>query len=322
MKLEYWLPAESYHRDIFLSQTRPRRIWDRSNLLRPWRFRVRGAYLPRGVIRASDTLQIRIDLANESRQEGTVYIVASLREVYPPHRLVYCSNDHSSRASHFACIASGDNHRLGIQIPWRDLVRGLPPGRSRHTLAVELEISTPAHGRQPAGYIPEGELASNSFHRVQLNHNPIAVLDQPTANVFISYAWRGREGLGANVHQQWAYRFADALSQAGVRPVIDFNFLSPTLVTKDTIRKEIEQADRVIIIYSDQFVTRMNDPSTGVGYEYDLLRSNGSFWAKTVPIRRDLRQKADTLFAIDGRFVYDFEATGIETATLNLLNLM
>jgi hypothetical protein len=145
------------------------------------------------------------------------------------------------------------------------------------------------------------------FHKVQLAHTPIVIFGAEQASCFVSYAWRGRTGLPENEHRAWVYRLADALALAGYRAVVDFNFLAPASINEDVIRKNLVECDRILIVYSDDYLERRARPETGVGFEYGLVSSQADLWKKSIPIRRAVRDREAELFAIERRFVTSFE---------------
>jgi hypothetical protein len=137
--------------------------------------------------------------------------------------------------------------------------------------------------------------------------NPVLMLRNPASSCFISYAWSGAPNLGDNEHRAWVYRLADGLSQLRIRAIIDYNFLSPVRITKAIIRQSLASADTVLIVYSDDYLDRMDKPETGVGFEYKTLRSNRALWRKTIPIRRSVSANEHKLFDAEARFVPSFE---------------
>jgi TIR domain len=156
------------------------------------------------------------------------------------------------------------------------------------------------------------------FHKVQLMHNPILLFGPDKGTCFISYAWRGHPDLAEHEHRAWTYRLADALALAGYRPVIDFNFLAPALVSREVIESKLIAANHVLIVYSDEYIRRRARPQTGVGFEWHLLSSDPALWSKTIPIRRNLTDEEAALFAAETRFVMSFEE-GDLTANTSIL---
>lgn len=319
--MDCWLPEEVCQPATFRRRSRIRRAFDAGFFSRSWRFGVDGAYVPRDAVREGEQLHIRFVLNNLSRYEGTIYYVVSLRDVYNG-RLLYSSDASPRRHGHTACLPARTRHRIEHVIAWEDLVEHLyPAGREEVFLSVEIEIWTPLRLRTGPESSAGGGLHWSSrdlFQRVELMHNPSLVLRPAAGSCFISYAWQGRPDFPEHSYRCWVYRLADALSRSGIRPVIDYNFLAPASVTREVIEHSLAASDTIILIYSDAYIERIGDPRTGVGFEYELIRSRPDLWAKTVPIRRGLREREAEAFRLEARFVDDFEgeSLGAEASAL------
>lgn len=273
-----------------------------------------GAFIPRDAIREGEQLRIRFVVHNRSRQEGTIYYIVKLRDVYEG-TLLYSSDLTERRHGNTACIAEREQHRIEHVIPWEDLTRSLPSERRDEIhLAVEIELWTPGRLKSQDMHIDEAPRRwppQGMFQHVELMHNPSLVLRPATASCFISYSWTGRCDYPANAYRCWVYRLADALSRCGLRPIIDYNFLEPALVNREVIQRSLDSSDTILIVYSDEYVERMGNPNTGVGFEYGLLRSRGDLWAKTVPIRRGLQDREGDAFTIETRFMDNLEGESL-----------
>jgi hypothetical protein len=149
------------------------------------------------------------------------------------------------------------------------------------------------------------------FQHVELMHNPSLVLRPAVASCFISYSWTGRRDYPVNAYRSWVYRLADALSRCSLHPIIDYNFLSPMLVNQEVILRSLDKSEAIVIVYADAYIERMGDSATGVGFEYELIRFRADLWAKTVPIRRDLRDREAEAFAVEARFIDDLEGESL-----------
>jgi hypothetical protein len=268
---------------------------------------VAAAYVPRDAIREGEELRVRFLVSNESRHEGTIYYVVNVRNVYDESQLLYSSDLTDKRYGHTACVAARDRHCIEHSIPWQELTQSLPTDASGEIfLAIEIELWTPGRVRIDGGYSRERS-SREMFQRVELMHNPSILLRAAAASCFISYAWTGHNDYRENDYRAWVYRLADSISRSGLRPIIDYNFLSPALVNREVIRKCLKDSEVIILVYSDDYVARMADDETGVGYEYGLIRSGADLWSKTFPIRRGLRERTKELFRLETRFVEDFE---------------
>lgn len=312
--MEWWLPNEVYQPATFRRISRIRRAFDAGFFSRSWRFGVDGAYIPRDAIRESEQLRVRFAVSNLSRHEGTIYYIVRLRDVYDG-RPLYSSDASLRRHGHTVCIPAGERHRIEHTIDWDDLVESLGPAdRDEVFLAVEIEIWTPLRLRAT----PEGSAGSglhwssrDLFQHVELMHNPSLVLRPAVASGFISYAWQGHPDYPEHSYRYWVYRLADALSRSGIRPLVDYNFLAPAAVTREVIERALAASDAIILVYSDGYVERIGNSRTGVGFEYGLIRSQSELWAKTVPIRRGLKEREAEAFSLEARFVADFEGESL-----------
>lgn len=288
-----------------------RPAFDSGLFSRTWRFRVAAAYIPRDAVRHGEELRIRFVVRNESRHEGTIYYVVNLWNVYDEREFLYSSDLTDRRHGFTACIDAHEQQCVEHVISWDELTRRLPAtAMGELFLAIEIQLWTPGRVRVDAGGQPGrrgGWPPRGMFQWVELMHNPGIVLRQALASCFISYAWRGRRDYPPNLHRGWVYRLADSLSRCGLLPVIDHNFLAPALVNRKVIERALEQCDRILLVYSDDYVDRMDDPRTGVGFEYGLIRARPKLWAKTIPIRRGLRDREEALFSRETRLVEDFE---------------
>lgn len=312
--MPYWLPDEAYDPDVFRKKSWVRPAFDSGMFSRSWRFSIRGAFIPRDAIREGEQLRIRFVVHNRSRHEGTIYYIVKLRDVYE-RNLLYSSDVTERRHGNTACIAAGEQHRIEHVISWEELTRSLPPGhRDEVHLAVEIEVWTPGRLKAEGMRLDEGRgwwPPRGMFQHAELMHNPSVVLRPAIASCFISYAWTGCRDYPVNAFRGWVYRLADALSRCGLRPIIDYNFLAPALVNREVIQRSLDDSDAVLIVYSDDYVERLNDPATGVGFEYGLIQSRADLWAKTVPIRRGLRDREADAFKIEPRFVDDLEGESL-----------
>lgn len=200
-------------------------------------------------------------------------------------------------------------------IPWEELTRLLPPDRRDEIhLAIQIELWTPGrlkaedmHLGPEQGLWPPGGM----FQHVELMHNPSLVFRPAFASCFISYSWTGRSDYPSNAYRCWVYRLADALSRCGLRPVIDHNFLESALVTREVIQRALDDSEAILIVYSDDYLERLDNPETGVGFEYGLVRSRMDLWSKAFPIRRGLRDRDADAFKVEPRFVGDFEGESL-----------
>ena len=111
-------------------------------------------------------------------------------------------------------------------------------------------------------------------------------MDNTPKTVFISYSWDSED------HRQWVIRLATALVSNGVNVLID----EWDLDLGDDLAKFMEQgvrdADRVLIVCTDEYVRKADAGIGGVGYEKmivtgELVRNVGT--KKFIPVIREGR---------------------------------
>lgn len=139
----------------------------------------------------------------------------------------------------------------------------------------------------------------------------IATMSTPRA--FISYSHDSVE------HKQWVLMLATKLRAAGVDAILDMWELEPGADLPAFMEKNLVAADRVLMICTDNYVTKANAGTGGVGYEKmivtaDLLKTIDS--KKVIPIIRQattrntptfLNSKVYLDFSRDDQFEFAFD---------------
>jgi len=107
--------------------------------------------------------------------------------------------------------------------------------------------------------------------------------DTTTPRVFISYSHDSPE------HKRWVLELATHLLEHGVDVLIDAWDLRPSDDVPKFMERGVQDANRVLMICTEKYVTKANDGVGGVGYEAmivtgELVRDLGT--GKFIPIIR------------------------------------
>ncbi|MFP5041268.1 toll/interleukin-1 receptor domain-containing protein [Parasediminibacterium sp. JCM 36343] len=102
--------------------------------------------------------------------------------------------------------------------------------------------------------------------------------------VFISYSWDNEE------HKTWVLNLANKLCVDGVEVILDRYFLRPGTNLPHFVEKNLDKADRVIIIFTQNYKLKADKRTGGVGYEYSIMNvelyNNQTSNDKIIPILR------------------------------------
>lgn len=91
------------------------------------------------------------------------------------------------------------------------------------------------------------------------------IISNPT--VFISYSWDNEE------HQNWVLKLATKLFDNGVAVLLDRYELGPGKNVLHFMETSIPKADKVIIVFTNNYKLKAENRKGGVGYEYSILNS-------------------------------------------------
>lgn len=134
-----------------------------------------------------------------------------------------------------------------------------------------------------------------------------------TPKAFISYS---HDNL---LHKQWVLMLATRLRESGVDAILDLWELQPGADLPAFMEKNLVSSDHVIMVCTDNYVTKANAGTGGVGYEKmivtaDLVKSIDS--TKVIPIVRQsgtnniptfLRSKLYLDFSLEDQFEFGFD---------------
>lgn len=119
--------------------------------------------------------------------------------------------------------------------------------------------------------------------------------------VFISYCWED------DSHQEWVRSLADLLLDNGIDVILDIYDIALGDRIPQFMEASIKQADKVLIICTEQYKEKADKRSGGVGYEehiisYELVSGNDR---KYIPILRKGSEKSSVPDCLLGKKYYD-----------------
>jgi hypothetical protein len=86
--------------------------------------------------------------------------------------------------------------------------------------------------------------------------------------VFISYSWDSPE------HKKWVAGLATRLREAGIRAILDQWHLRPGEEITAFMETRLREADRVVMVCTDEYVRKADEREGGVGYEGAILTAD------------------------------------------------
>jgi len=106
---------------------------------------------------------------------------------------------------------------------------------------------------------PQNKKFSSSETRSTNPDNPV---------VFISYSWDDE------THKDWVLSLANRLCSDGVDVLLDRFELSPGKNLPYFVESSIEKAQRVIIVFTEEYKRKADERLGGVGYEYSIMNAD------------------------------------------------
>ncbi|WP_415396144.1 toll/interleukin-1 receptor domain-containing protein [Sulfurimonas sp. CS5] len=91
--------------------------------------------------------------------------------------------------------------------------------------------------------------------------------EEEAPKVFISYSWDDEN------HKGWVLNLANKLAENGVDPIFDRYELQPGSNAPYFMEKALRDADKVLIIFTENYQTKAMGRKGGVGYEYSILNA-------------------------------------------------
>lgn len=119
---------------------------------------------------------------------------------------------------------------------------------------------------------------------IKVTEPTVFVLKVKNPIVFISYSWDDEP------HKEWVLRLSADLRKNGIITLLDRYFLNPGSNASVFMEKSIEDADKVLIIFTDKYKSKANGRIGGVGVEYSMMNidlcNNIAGNTKYIPILR------------------------------------
>ncbi|WP_417366727.1 toll/interleukin-1 receptor domain-containing protein, partial [Flavobacterium beibuense] len=115
------------------------------------------------------------------------------------------------------------------------------------------------------------EIGSNNGKLIEpkqnISTNSISKLDtkeETSPKIFISYSWDSEE------HKDWVRNLADKLIENGIEVILDQYELRPGKNMLHFMDTAIQKADKVLIIFTENYKLKADKRKGGVGYEYSI----------------------------------------------------
>lgn len=86
--------------------------------------------------------------------------------------------------------------------------------------------------------------------------------------VFISYSWDSED------HKKWILALAVRLAADGIKVILDRFHLRPGKNLQHFVEQSIEQAHRIIIVFTPNYKLRADKRTGGAGYEYSIMNAD------------------------------------------------
>lgn len=95
-----------------------------------------------------------------------------------------------------------------------------------------------------------------------------AQTNTPNPIVFISYSWDN------DMHKEWVLNLADRLCSDGIDVILDRYYLKPGKNLPHFVENSISRAERIIIIFTQNYKLKADKRTGGVGYEYSIMNAD------------------------------------------------
>ena len=121
--------------------------------------------------------------------------------------------------------------------------------------------------------------------------------------VFISYSYDSPE------HRRWVLKLSTRLHRNGVDVILDQWDLSPGQDWRRFIENSVRNSDRILLICTDSYISKVNSGVGGVGYEWQIVNALQAQELGTnhfIPIIRRTSGRQKLPAFLKGRFCFDF----------------
>ncbi|MGP2801457.1 toll/interleukin-1 receptor domain-containing protein [Serratia marcescens] len=189
---------------------------------------------------------------------------------------------------------------IKITYAFNPAIKEIPYERLR-TIYRELDISNKFEPNRTHWAIKDVNLIE-TLQQIGLLENRIYQSQKRPPKVFISYSWDSPE------HKLWVSSLATWLRQNGIDIILDQWHVrgGEDLIT--FMERSIGEADRVIIICTENYAQKAKERSGGVGYENtlltnELIKNLGSY--KFIPVIKQTNTPYTTPSSLSTRLYYD-----------------
>lgn len=121
--------------------------------------------------------------------------------------------------------------------------------------------------------------------------------------VFISYSHDNEE------HKDWVYKLATDLMGKGIETILDQCDLELGANLPKFMEHGLQDSDRVLVVCTDNYNTKSNEGTGGVGYENNILTAELMFnqsTTKFIPVIRSVSTQMKTPICLASRLYIDF----------------
>jgi len=125
----------------------------------------------------------------------------------------------------------------------------------------------------------------NQINGIEVEQNDKVFGSETPPKVFISYSWDNED------HKAWVLNLANELAKNGVEPILDRFELNPGANAPYFMERAIDESDKVLIIFTENYNLKATHRKGGVGVEYSILNAeicnNITDNKKYIPILRN-----------------------------------
>ena len=165
------------------------------------------------------------------------------------------------------------------KIFYYDILLGLSEEIRQKVISRLLEIVKPFEIEKVTQI--ENVLENN---QIENKMSTITKSDHRKPIVFISYSWDNDE------HKKWVLSLADKLCADGIDVILDRYYLKPGTNLPHFVEQNLDKANRIIIIFTQNYKLKADKRTGGVEYEYSIMNvelyKNQTSNEKIIPILR------------------------------------
>ena len=116
---------------------------------------------------------------------------------------------------------------------------------------------------------------------------------------FISYSWDDDD------HAEWTNKIAHVLRKNGINSLIDQIIVQPGCNLENFMNKGIDNSRWILCIISDSYIGKMNDLTTGVGNEVEIIKNKLKSDCVIPLLKNNTKHKMPEIF--NGKFYINFD---------------